>query len=46
MKAAVSCDRNVMYITMAQGKGLDDFEVIFLSFECKKEMVTVVQHDL
>lgn len=28
------------------GEGLDDFEVIFLSFECKKEMVTVVQHDV
>lgn len=29
MKAAVSCDRNMMCVTMAQGEGRDDFEVIF-----------------
>lgn len=46
MQASVICDRNVMGITMAQEEGLDDFEVIFDPLTGKKEMVTVVQHDL
>lgn len=29
MQASVSCHRNMMGITMAEGEGLDDFEVIF-----------------